>query len=63
MKTMDYELAYGPETIRYQVQWVPTRRTLGIEVHPNQRVVVRAPMDCAEEVIAQCHRPPYWSHP
>lgn len=52
MKTMDYELAYGVETIRYQVQWVSTRRTLGIEVYPDQRVVVRAPMDCAEEVIA-----------
>lgn len=49
---MTYELAYGPETIRYQVQWVPTRRTLGIEVHPDQRVVVRAPVSCAEEVIS-----------
>lgn len=52
MKTMTYELAYGPETIRYQVQWVPTRRTLGIEVHPDQSVVVRAPAGCAEDVIA-----------
>lgn len=49
---MTYELAYGPETIRYQVQWVPTRRTLGIEVHPDQSVVVRAPVGCAEEVIS-----------
>lgn len=57
MKTMDYELVrevvYGPETIRYQIQWVSTRRTLGIEVHPDQRVVVRAPMDCAEEVVTE----------
>lgn len=49
---MTYELAYGPETIRYQVRWIPTRRTLGIEVHPDQRVVVRAPVGCAEDVIA-----------
>lgn len=49
---MNYEVAFGPETIRYQVQWVPTRRTLGIEVHPDQRVVVRAPVGCTEEVIA-----------
>lgn len=52
MKTMTYELAYGVETIRYQVQWVSTRRTLGIEVHPDQSVVVRAPVGCAEEVIS-----------
>lgn len=49
---MDYELAYGPETIRYQVQWVSTRRTLGIEVHPDQSVVVRAPLGCADDVIS-----------
>lgn len=49
---MTYELAYGPERIRYQVQWVPTRRTLGIEVHPDQRVIVRAPVDCPEDVVS-----------
>lgn len=49
---MTYELAYGPETIRYQVQWVSTRRTLSIEVHPDQRVIVRAPVGCAEEIIS-----------
>lgn len=52
MKTMTCELAYGAETIRYQVQWVSTRRTLGIEVHPDQSVVVRAPLGCANDVIA-----------
>jgi len=51
VKTMTYELAYGLETIRYQVQWMPTRHTLGIEVHPDQRVVVRAPVGCTEDVI------------
>lgn len=49
---MSHEFAYGLETIRYQVQWMATRRTLGIEVHPDQRVVVRAPVGCAEDVIA-----------
>ncbi len=49
---MTYELDYGRETIRYQVRWVPTRRTLGIEVHPDQSVVVRAPVGCTEDVIA-----------
>ncbi len=53
MKIIDRELEYGTETIRYRVQWVSTRRTLGIEVHPDRRVVVRAPVDCPEEVIAQ----------
>ena len=49
---MNYAVASGPETIRYQIQWVPTRRSLGVEVHPYQRVVVRAPVGCTEEVIA-----------
>jgi predicted metal-dependent hydrolase len=49
---MIYELAYGAETIRYHVLWVPTRRTLGIEVHPDQHVLVRAPVGCTEDVIA-----------
>ena len=53
MKTIDRELEYGTETIRYRVQWVSTRRTLGIEVHPDRRVVVRAPAGCTEEIIAQ----------
>lgn len=53
MKVINRELAYGTETIPYQVHWVATRRTLGIEVHPDHRVVVRAPTGCAEEVITQ----------
>lgn len=47
------ELKYGTEVIRYQVLRVSTRRTLGIEVHPDRRVIVRAPADCAEELITQ----------
>lgn len=53
MKTVDRELEYGTETIRYQVQWLSTRRTLGIEVHPDRRVLVRVPAGCPEEIIAQ----------
>ena len=49
---MTYELDFGSETIRYQVEWVPTRRTVGIEVHPDQRVIVRAPVGCPDDVIA-----------
>jgi hypothetical protein len=44
---------YGSESIRYEVRFLPSRRTLGIEVHPDQRVLVRAPADCPREVIAE----------
>jgi predicted metal-dependent hydrolase len=52
MKTVVGMIEYGRETIRYEVQFLPSRQTLGIEVHPDQRVVIRAPVGCAEEVIA-----------
>lgn len=52
MKTVVGMIEYGRETIRYEVRFFPTRQTLGIEVHPDQRVVIRAPVGCAEEVIA-----------
>lgn len=45
-------VTYGSETIRYEVM-VVSRRTLGIEVHPDGRVLVRAPPDCPEEIIAE----------
>lgn len=47
------EFQYGTETIRYQVHWLTTRRTMSIEVHPDQRVVVKAPDGCAEAVIVE----------
>jgi predicted metal-dependent hydrolase len=53
MKTVVGMIEYGRETIRYEVRFLPTRQTLGIEVHPDQRVVVRAPVGCAEAVIAE----------
>lgn len=52
MKAVVGMIEYGRETIRYEVRFLPSRRTLGIEVHPDQRVVIRAPVDCTEEVIA-----------
>ncbi len=52
MKTVVGMIEYGRETIRYEVQFLPTRQALGIEVHPDQRVVIRAPVGCAEDEIA-----------
>ena len=52
MKVVVGMIEYGRETIRYEVQFLPTRQTLGIEVHPDQRVVIRAPVGCTEDVIA-----------
>ena len=46
-------IRYGSETIRYAVQFQSTRRTLGIEVHPDLRVLVRAPEGCSEALIAE----------
>lgn len=46
-------LAYGDDTIRYEVRFLKSRRTLAIEVHPDSRVLVRAPLGCPEALIAQ----------
>lgn len=46
-------LRYGRETIRYDVCFLASRKTLGIEVHPDGRVLVRAPLACPEAVIAE----------
>jgi len=46
-------LNYGHELIRYEVSFLPNRRTLSIEVHPDSRVLVRAPFDCPPAVIAE----------
>ena len=46
-------IEFGAEAIPYEVCFVPTRRTLGIEVHPDMRVVVKAPLGCDRELIAQ----------
>ena len=46
MKSMRQEIVFGTETIGYEIRFLPTRGTLGIEVHPDLSVVVRAPVDC-----------------
>jgi predicted metal-dependent hydrolase len=46
-------LQYGGETIRYIVQRVDSRKTLGIEVHPDGSVLVRAPGNCPESLILE----------
>ncbi|AHE97223.1 hypothetical protein THITH_01880 [Thioalkalivibrio paradoxus ARh 1] len=46
-------LTYGRDTIRYEVCFLESRKTLSIEVHPDSRVLVRAPMGCSPSVIAE----------
>lgn len=46
-------LKYGSEFISYSVAIRPKRRTLGIEVHPDGRVVVLAPESCSESTIKE----------
>ena len=46
-------LTYGRDTIRYEVRFLASRQTLGIEVHPDSRVLVRAPVGCPEALIAE----------
>lgn len=53
MKTMVAILTYGRDTIRYEVHFLASRRTLAIEVHPDSRVLVRAPVGCPEVLIAE----------
>lgn len=48
---MRQEIVFGTETITYEIRFLPTRRTLGIEVHPDLSVVVRAPADCDPDTI------------
>lgn len=50
---MDGTFTYGGDTIRYEVRFLDSRRTLAIEVHPDSRVLVRAPKDCDQDLIAQ----------
>jgi predicted metal-dependent hydrolase len=45
-------VTYGRSVIRYKVLERPGRRTLTIEVHPDRRVVVRAPTGCTAALIA-----------
>ncbi len=51
MTTVVGTVSYGGETISYEVRFVEARRTLGIEVHPDSRVIVRAPPACTSALI------------
>jgi predicted metal-dependent hydrolase len=53
MTTQVASLQYGDETILYVVRRIDSRKTLGIEVHPDGSVLVRAPIDCPESVIRE----------
>lgn len=53
MNTMTGTLTWGTDTIRYEVRFLASRQTLAIEVHPDSRVLVRAPVDCPEALIAE----------
>lgn len=58
---MNAMLTYGVVTIRYEVRFLASRQTLAIEVHPDSRVLVRAPINCPEALIAQrVHRRAAW---
>ncbi len=53
MKLVVGSLTYGRDTIRYEVRFVESRSTLSIEVHPDSRVLVCAPVGCPQAVIAE----------
>ena len=53
MKTMTGVLTWGTDTIRYEVRFLASRQTLAIEVHPDSRVLVRAPLGCPEALIVE----------
>lgn len=46
-------VTWGADTIRYEVCFLASRQTLAIEVHPDSRVLVRAPVGCPEALIAE----------
>ena len=53
MSAMLPSVAYGRQTIRYEVRLLHSRRTLSTEVHPDGRVLVRAPLGSPADVIAE----------
>ncbi|MFZ5655809.1 MAG: M48 family metallopeptidase [Pseudomonadota bacterium] len=46
-------LTYGADTVPYEVCFLSSRRTLAIEVFPDCRVLVRAPLGCSNALIAE----------
>ncbi len=54
-------LRYGGEAIPYELIQSPKRKTLGIEVYPDSRVVVRVPPGCTpEEIAARMRKRAIW---
>jgi len=53
MKSVYCSVGYGREIIPYEVRFFDTRKTLGIEVHPDLRVLVRAPTGTALSTIQE----------
>ena len=53
VKIMVGMLTYGADTIHYEVRFLASRQTLAIEVHPDSRVLVRAPVGCPEALVAE----------
>ena len=45
-------VTFGGETIPYEILYRTTRKTLTIEVHPDGRVLVRAPQNCPPDMIS-----------
>jgi len=52
MTWVDGRISYGKEIVPYQVQFLASRRTLAIEVHPDCRVFVRAPVGTDMTVVS-----------
>ncbi|MFZ5561789.1 MAG: M48 family metallopeptidase [Pseudomonadota bacterium] len=46
-------VSFGQQVIPYDVRFLASRKTLGIEVHPDGAVWVRAPKDCPESLIQE----------
>lgn len=53
MTAVEGTITYGQDTIHYEVRFLRARRTLGIEVHPDSRVLVRAPIGCPEALVTE----------
>jgi predicted metal-dependent hydrolase len=53
MSASSGRLTYGRVSIDYEVRWSASRKTLAIEVHPDGRVLVRAPAGCRADLIAE----------
>lgn len=46
-------ISYGKQIIPYEVRFLASRKTLGIEVHPDGTVCARAPKGCPESLIQE----------